>query len=93
MACCLQECWCFDEDDDPTVTPEGVEEQDCMLVDDYDLRYLHHMMTLLTEQDQQLINNGTTIYVHLARWLSICCHPISNRCYAASSQRHPECPV
>jgi len=34
-----------------------------MLVDDYDPRYLHHMMTLLTEQDQQLINNDATIYV------------------------------
>jgi len=63
MACHLQECWCFDKDDDPAVTPEGAEEQDHMLVDDYDLRYLHHMMMLLTEQDQQLINNGTTIYV------------------------------
>jgi len=63
MACRLQERWCFDEDDDPAATPEGEEEQDRMLVDDYDPRYLRHMMTLLTEQDQQLINNGATIYV------------------------------
>ena len=37
--------------------------RDHMLVDDYDPRYLRHMMMLLTEQDQQLINNGATIYV------------------------------
>jgi len=63
MARRLQERWLFDQDDGPAVAPEGVEEQDHMLVDDYDPRYLRHMMTLLTEQDQQLINNDATIYV------------------------------
>ena len=63
MARRLEERWRFDQDDDPAVAPEGAEEQDRMLVDDYDPRYLRHMMTLLTEQDQQLINNDATIYV------------------------------
>jgi len=63
MARRLQERWRFDQDDDPKVAPEGAEEQDRMLVDDYDPKYLRHMMTLLTEQDQQLINNDATIYV------------------------------
>jgi len=48
----LQERWRFDQDDDPAVAPEGAEEQDRMLVDDYDPRYLRHMMTLFTEQDR-----------------------------------------
>ena len=59
----LQERWRFDQDDGPAVAPEDAEEQDRMLVDDYGPRYLRHMMTLLTEQDQQLINNDATIYV------------------------------
>jgi len=54
MACRLQERWRFDQDDDPAVAPEGAEEQDRGLVDDYDPRYPRHMVTLLTEQDQQL---------------------------------------
>ena len=52
MARRLQERWRFDQDDDPKVAPEGAEEQDRMLVDDYDPRYLRHMMTLFTEQDR-----------------------------------------
>jgi len=61
MARRLQERFRFDQDDDPTVAPEGAEEQDRMLVDEYDPRYLRHMMTLLTEQDQQLMNNDATV--------------------------------
>ncbi|KIJ67208.1 hypothetical protein HYDPIDRAFT_25680 [Hydnomerulius pinastri MD-312] len=57
----LRERWRFDQDDDPMVAPEGAEEQDRVLVDDYDPKYLRHMMTLLTEQDQQFINNDATL--------------------------------
>ena len=45
MACLLQERWRCDQDVDPVVAPEGREEQDRMLVDDYDPKYLRHMMT------------------------------------------------
>ncbi|KAL4080474.1 enhancer of polycomb-like-domain-containing protein [Scleroderma citrinum] len=63
MARRLRERWRFDQDDDPAVAPEGAEEQDRVLVDDYEPRYLRHMMMLLTEQDQQYINNDATLYV------------------------------
>lgn len=59
----LRERWRFDQDDDPAVAPEGPEEQDLVLIDDYEPKYLRHMMTLLTEQDHQLINNDATLYV------------------------------
>ncbi|KAF9467645.1 enhancer of polycomb-like-domain-containing protein [Collybia nuda] len=45
--------WRFDEDDMPAVGPQGADEQDRILVDDYDSKYLRHSMTLLTEGDQQ----------------------------------------
>ncbi|KAH7923575.1 hypothetical protein BV22DRAFT_1015104 [Leucogyrophana mollusca] len=57
----LRERWKFDQDDDPVIAPEGSEEQDRLLVDDYDTKYLRHMMTLLTDQDQQYINNDPTL--------------------------------
>jgi enhancer of polycomb-like protein len=57
----LRERWRFDEDDDPIVAPEGIDEQDRVLVDDFSPRYLRHMMTLLTEADQQYINNDATL--------------------------------
>ena len=61
MARRLRERWRFDQDDDPAVGPEGADDQDRMLVDDYDPRYLRYMMTLLTDQDQQLINNDASL--------------------------------
>lgn len=57
----LRERWRFDEDDDPLVVPEGIDEQDRVLVDDFSPKYLRHMMTLLTEADQQHINNDATL--------------------------------
>ena len=57
----LRERWRFDEDDDPIVAPEGIDEQDRVLVDDFSPKYLRHMMTLLTEADQQHINNDATL--------------------------------
>ena len=57
----LRERWRFDEDDDPIVAPEGIDEQDRVIVDDFSPKYLRHMMTLLTEADQQHINNDATL--------------------------------
>jgi enhancer of polycomb-like protein len=42
-------------------SPEGVNEEDRVLINDFSPKYLCHMMTLLTEADQQHINNGTTL--------------------------------
>jgi len=36
-AACLCERWRFDQDDEPTVGPEGADEQDCILIDNYGL--------------------------------------------------------
>ncbi|KAF8151729.1 enhancer of polycomb-like-domain-containing protein [Crassisporium funariophilum] len=47
----LYEQWKFDMDDGPAVGPQGSEEQDRVLVDDYDPTFLRHTMTLLSEQD------------------------------------------
>lgn len=57
----LRERWRFDEDDDPLVAPEGIDEQDRVLVDDFSPKHLRHMMTLLTEADQLHINNDATL--------------------------------
>lgn len=59
----LRERWRFDQDDEPTVGPEGVDEQDRTLIDDYDPKYLRHMMTLLSDQDHQALTTDNTIVV------------------------------
>ncbi|KAG8215759.1 enhancer of polycomb-like-domain-containing protein [Butyriboletus roseoflavus] len=57
----LRERWRFDEDDDPLVAPEGIDEQDRVLVDDFSPKHLRHLMTLLTDSDQMHINNDATL--------------------------------
>lgn len=47
----LVERWKFDMDDSPAIGPEGPEEQDRVLVDDYDGSYLRHNMTLFSDKD------------------------------------------
>ncbi|KAF8804069.1 hypothetical protein BYT27DRAFT_7108485 [Phlegmacium glaucopus] len=47
----LEERWRFDTDDGPAVGPEGPEEQDRVLINDYDGRFLRHTMTLFSEKD------------------------------------------
>ncbi|KIJ13620.1 hypothetical protein PAXINDRAFT_116937 [Paxillus involutus ATCC 200175] len=59
----VRERWRFDQDDDPLVAPEGAEEQDRMLIDDYESKYLRHMMTLLTEADHQHVTNDASLVV------------------------------
>ncbi|KAF9005081.1 enhancer of polycomb-like-domain-containing protein [Cyathus striatus] len=49
----LQERWRFDMDDGPVIGPQGTDEHDRILVDDYDSKYLRYAMTLLGDQDQQ----------------------------------------
>lgn len=59
----LRERWRFDQDDEPTVGPEGADEQDRVLIDDYDPKYLRHMMTLLSDQDHQALSIDNTLVV------------------------------
>jgi enhancer of polycomb-like protein len=56
----LQERWRYDSDDVPPVGPEGPDEQDRVLVDDYSPKYLRHIMPLFQESDLiQLMNDPT----------------------------------
>ncbi|KAF4622202.1 hypothetical protein D9613_009361 [Agrocybe pediades] len=59
----LEERWKYDMDDVPPVGPEGADEQDRVLVDDYDPTYLRHTMTLLKEQDQIILSSDPTLIV------------------------------
>lgn len=63
MSARLRERWRFDQDDEPTVGPEGTDEQDRTLIDDYDPRYLRQMMTLLSDQDHLALTTDNTIIV------------------------------
>ena len=53
----------FDEDDSPAVGPEGPDEQDRVLLDDFDPRFLRHAITLLHEQDQQSLSTDNSLTV------------------------------
>ncbi|KAF9483666.1 hypothetical protein BDN70DRAFT_799389 [Pholiota conissans] len=58
----LEERWKYDADDVPPVSPEGADEQNRILIDDYDINYLRHTMTLYQESDHmQLLNDPTVI--------------------------------
>jgi len=59
----LRERWRFDQDDEPTVGPEGADEQDRVLIDDYDPKYLRHMMTLLFDSDHQALSIDNMLVV------------------------------
>lgn len=48
----LEERWKYDQDDMPAVGPQGQDEQDRVLVDEYQTKYLRHTMTLLADTDQ-----------------------------------------
>ncbi|KAH9839378.1 enhancer of polycomb-like-domain-containing protein [Rhodofomes roseus] len=62
----LAERWRYDADDVPMVGPDGPEEKDRVLVDDYDSKYLVHHMTLLTEQDLGSLMTDPTLVVTLS---------------------------
>lgn len=59
----LSERWKFDDDDGPAVGPDGSEEQDRVLVDDYEPKYLRHFVTLLQDQDHQVLSTDPSISV------------------------------
>ncbi|OBZ78426.1 Enhancer of polycomb-like protein 1 [Grifola frondosa] len=59
----LNERWKFDSDDLPAVGPGGADEQDRVLIDEYNPRYLTHYMTLLSEQDYQTLATDPSIVV------------------------------
>ncbi|TFK38452.1 enhancer of polycomb-like-domain-containing protein [Crucibulum laeve] len=59
----LEERWRFDMDDGPVIGPQGADEQDRVLIDDYDSKYLRHTMSLLADPDQQSLMTDPTITV------------------------------
>jgi enhancer of polycomb-like protein len=59
----LAERWKFDQDDTPAVGPQGPDEQDRVLVDDYEPRFLRHSITLLHDQDQQSLVTDNSLTV------------------------------
>ncbi|KAK7683201.1 hypothetical protein QCA50_013874 [Cerrena zonata] len=61
----LQERWKFDEDDVPAIRPEGLEEQDRKLADDFDPKYLSHRMSLLSDSEYNMLMTDTSFYVTL----------------------------
>ncbi|KAJ7035651.1 enhancer of polycomb-like-domain-containing protein [Mycena alexandri] len=58
----LKERWRFDSDDGPAVGPDGPDEQDRVLTDEYDPKYLRHSMCLLSENDHQSLTTDTTLH-------------------------------
>ncbi|KAK7029405.1 Enhancer of polycomb-like protein 1 [Paramarasmius palmivorus] len=56
----LAERWKFDSDDGPTYGPNGSDEQDRIMVDDFDHRYLRYTVPLLTEQEVTCLLNDPT---------------------------------
>jgi len=58
-----QERWRFDQEDEPTIGLEGADEQHRVLIDDYDPKYVRHMMTLLSNPDHQTLSTDNTLVV------------------------------
>ncbi|KAJ7746872.1 enhancer of polycomb-like-domain-containing protein [Mycena maculata] len=58
----LKERWRFDADDCPAVGPDGADEQDRVLTDEYDPKYLRHSMCLLSENDHQGLLTDTMLH-------------------------------
>ncbi|KAF5375868.1 hypothetical protein D9615_008245 [Tricholomella constricta] len=59
----VQERWRYDADDMPSVGPDGPDEQNRVLVDDYSPRLLSHSMTILGDTDQQSLVTDPSIPV------------------------------
>ncbi|RDB31064.1 Enhancer of polycomb-like protein 1 [Hypsizygus marmoreus] len=57
----IQEQWRYDADDMPAVGPKGSEEQNRILVDDYQPTILRQSMTLFSEADQQSLTTDPAI--------------------------------
>ena len=59
----LLERWKFNKDDSPAVGPEGPDEQDCVLLNNFDPRFLQHAISLLHKQDQQSLSTDNSLAV------------------------------
>ncbi|KAJ8074928.1 Enhancer of polycomb-like protein 1 [Marasmius tenuissimus] len=57
----LKERWRFDADDSPPYGPAGSDEQDRVLVDDFETKYLRFTVNLLAEPDYACLVNDPTI--------------------------------
>ncbi|KAE9405736.1 hypothetical protein BT96DRAFT_316208 [Gymnopus androsaceus JB14] len=57
----LSERWRFDSDDNPPNGPSGSEEQDRVLVDDFDVKYMSRVVGLLGESDYSALMTDHTI--------------------------------
>ncbi|KAI0057206.1 hypothetical protein BV25DRAFT_1812676 [Artomyces pyxidatus] len=62
----IRERWKFDDDDDPPVGPDGPDEQDRVLVDEFDLKYLRRSMSFYNEEDHLRLATDPTLYVPTA---------------------------
>ncbi|OCH93358.1 hypothetical protein OBBRIDRAFT_328810 [Obba rivulosa] len=59
----LEERWRYDDDDSPPTGPDGPDEKDRTLIDDYDPKYLVRQASLLSEQDYQSLMTDPTLIV------------------------------
>ncbi|KZV72075.1 hypothetical protein PENSPDRAFT_684094 [Peniophora sp. CONT] len=53
--------WMFDTDDEPALGPDGQDEQDRVLVNDFDATHMRKTMTLLKEEDNEAMQTNPTI--------------------------------
>ncbi|THH11138.1 hypothetical protein EW146_g8143 [Bondarzewia mesenterica] len=61
----IRDRWKFDSDDEPPVGPEGADEQDRVLVDEFDVGRLKKSMTFYHGDDHNRLSTDSTIYVPL----------------------------
>lgn len=59
----IEEQWKYDSDDMPAVGPQGQDEQDRILVDEYQTKYLRHTMTLLADTNQAALVTDNAVPV------------------------------
>lgn len=59
----FRERWMFDEDDGPALGPDGPDEHDRVLVDDFQVKHLVHSMTLLRNQDHHKLETDPNIII------------------------------
>ncbi|KAI0047478.1 hypothetical protein FA95DRAFT_1518958 [Auriscalpium vulgare] len=59
----IRERWKFDHDDEPPLAPEGVDEQDRALVDEFNTKYLLRSMTFFQDEDHQRLTTDPTLYL------------------------------
>ena len=93
----LTEWWKFDADDGPAIGPHGSEEQDPVLVDDFDSEFSSHTISLMEKAACRLSSrtimqlNGGNVNIKLppTSATSVAYHPFSPA--LRSCQQHQEC--